>query len=72
MAIGQTQASITLVALTCLQASLPLRFVPDAIAPLTDPLVEGAAAMFLGFSFLGFFASRFLCCSRCAMASSRQ
>jgi len=36
-------------------------------ASATDPFVEGAAAVVLGFSFLGFFASRFPRCSRCAM-----
>jgi hypothetical protein len=42
-------------------------------ASATDPLVEGAAAVVLGFSFLGFFASRFPRCSPFGIAlHSRQ
>jgi hypothetical protein len=40
----------------------------DAVLELTVPFVEGAAAIVLGFSFLGFFASRLPRCSPLAIA----
>ncbi len=49
----------------------PYRLDPvlESTAAPNDPFVEGAAAMVLGFSFLGFFASRFPRCSPLAIAS---
>jgi hypothetical protein len=40
-----------------------------AASECTRPFMLGAATFTLGVSFFGFFASRFLCCSRLAMVS---
>jgi hypothetical protein len=46
------------------------RYFLDPVLGLTDPFVEGAAAMVFGFAAFGFLASRFPRCSPFAISAS--